>query len=645
MIDIGNLRLTLGGKLLYDDLSWRILDGSKVGLVGANGSGKTTLLKVLMGLIEPDGGTVTMPSKAKVGYLPQDLHELPNVSVMSYIKESAGIDELESSLRKTEDELGHTVPDSPEQRRALERYERAMEAFERAGGYSFDAMAKKAIKGLGFSPADGNRPTSEFSGGWKMRISLAAALMSRPDVLLLDEPTNHLDTESMEWLEGWLMSYPGTVVAISHDRRFMDRIMGSIAELSNRRICEYKGNFSQYLEESARRLEQLEKERLKQQEEIEKTRQFIDRFRYKATKAAQVQSRIRKLERMEEVRIDGQVKTVSIRFPKCPRSGHSVLEAAELSKSYADLSVFEDLEFQLTRGEKVALVGVNGAGKSTLSRLIAGRELPDEGFIELGHNVSMGFFSQESSQNLDYDNTIWEEIDRSSDRLSPEGKRTLLGAFLFSGEDIHKRISVLSGGEKSRVALVKLLLQETNFLVLDEPTNHLDMSTKELFQRALLEYDGTMIIVSHDRYFLDNLVERVLEIRGGRLYDYPGNYSYFIEKRDQTILEETESTSGKNDEPPSLKDRKRAEAELRNRIYREKRRFVEELAPLEKTISDLETKKETIHEDLCDPKTLEDSSRVRNLMVDLKNVEDELDRAMARWEELMEAIESVEAQP
>jgi ATP-binding cassette subfamily F protein 3 len=645
MIDIGNLRLTLGGKLLYDDLSWRILDGSKVGLVGANGSGKTTLLKVLMGLIEPDGGTVTMPSKAKVGYLPQDLHELPNVSVMSYIKESAGIDELESSLRKTEDELGNTVPDSPEQRRALERYERAMEAFERAGGYSFDAMAKKAIKGLGFSPADGDRPTSEFSGGWKMRISLAAALMSRPDVLLLDEPTNHLDTESMEWLEGWLMSYPGTVVAISHDRRFMDRIMGSIAELSNRRICEYKGNFSQYLEESARRLEQLEKERLKQQEEIEKTRQFIDRFRYKATKAAQVQSRIRKLERMEEVRIDGPGKTVSIRFPKCPRSGHSVLEAAELSKSYGNLSVFDDLEFQLTRGEKVALVGVNGAGKSTLSRLIAGRELPDEGFVELGHNVSMGFFSQESSQNLDYDNTIWEEIDRSSDRLSPEGKRTLLGAFLFSGEDIHKRISVLSGGEKSRVALVKLLLQETNFLVLDEPTNHLDMSTKDLFQRALLEYDGTMIIVSHDRYFLDNLVERVLEIRGGRLYDYPGNYSYFIEKRDQTILEETESTSGKNDEPPSLKDRKRAEAELRNRIYREKRRFVEELAPLEKTISDLETKKETIHEGLCDPKTLEDSSKVRNLMVDLKNVEDELDRAMARWEELMEAIESVEAQP
>ena len=640
MIDIGNLKLVLGGKTIYDNLSWRINDGAKVGLVGANGSGKTTLLKVLMGIIERDSGDISITSGHRIGYLPQDLQELPEVPIIEYIKDRAGIDDLELSLQRAENDLSSCGEEG--QARALERYERALAAFEAAGGYSFDAMAKKAMRGLGFAPEDASRPTSQFSGGWKMRISLAAALLSRPDVLLLDEPTNHLDTESMEWLEGWLKTYPGTVVAISHDRHFMDKIMDSIAELSNKRITLYKGNFSQYLEESAARLDQLERERAKQVEEIEKTKQFIDRFRAKATKATQVQSRIKKLERMELVKIDGPDRTVAISFPSCPRSGHSVVEAAGLAKAYGSLEVFKDLDFQITRGEKVALVGVNGAGKSTLSRLIAQRELPDRGFIDLGHNVSMGFFSQESSGNLDYQNTIWQEIYGASDRMTPEGKRSLLGAFLFSGDDIHKPISVLSGGEKSRVALVKLLLEQTNFLILDEPTNHLDMATKDLFQRALLEYDGTMVIVSHDRYFLDNLVDRVLEIRGGRLYDYPGNYSYFVEKRGQ--IEDDRPQETEVSASLSLKEQKRLEAERRNRIYRQTRPMIKEVESIEARISDLESRIEEIHSGLCDPKVLENSSMVQNLMVDLKPQEEELRRAMARWEELMKAIETVEAQ-
>ena len=640
MIDIGNLRLVLGGKLLYDNLSWRINDGTKVGLVGANGSGKTTLLKVLMGIIEPDSGDLSITSGHKIGYLPQDLHELPDVPIMAYIKDVAGIDDLERSLREAEHDL--SVCSDGDQPRFLDKYERALVAFESAGGYSFDAMAQKAMRGLGFAPEDSSRPTSEFSGGWKMRISLVAALLSRPDVLLLDEPTNHLDTESMEWLEGWLKTYPGTVVAISHDRHFMDKIMDSIAELSNKKITLYKGNFSQYLDESAARLDQLERERAKQAEEIEKTKQFIDRFRAKATKATQVQSRIKKLERMELVKIEGPDRKVSISFPSCPRSGHLVVEASDLGKSYGQLDVFSGLDLHINRGEKVALVGVNGAGKSTLSRLIAGREEPDRGFIDLGHNVSMGFFSQESSHNLNYQNTIWQEIYGASDRMTPEGKRSLLGAFLFSGDDIHKPISVLSGGEKSRVALVKLLLEQTNFLILDEPTNHLDMATKDLFQRALLEYDGTMVIVSHDRYFLDNLVDRVLEIRGGRLYDYPGNYSYFVEKRGQ--VEDDRPSETEVSSSFSLKEQKRLEAERRNRIYRQTRPMVQEVESLEARISELESEIDGIHGDLCAPEVLENSSMVQNLMVRLKPLEEELHRAMARWEELMKAIETVEAQ-
>ncbi|PIE53835.1 MAG: ABC transporter ATP-binding protein [Dethiosulfovibrio peptidovorans] len=640
MIDMGNLRLTLGGRKLYDGLSWRIPDGSKVGLVGANGSGKTTLLRVLLGMVEVDEGTASLPSSARVGYLPQDLHELPDISVLAYIRQEAGIDDLESTLRRAEADLSEAQSDSRDQNQAMERYERAMAAYEMAGGHSFDAMAQKAMKGLGFKSEDSDRPISHFSGGWKMRIALAGALLSRPDVLLLDEPTNHLDTESMEWLEGWLGGFSGTVVAISHDRRFMDKIMTSIAELADGSITVYRGNFSRYLEESAALEERRERARSRQQAEIERTRDFIDRFRSKASKASLVQSRVKKLERMEAVALRGPNKSVSIAFPSCPRSGHTVVSAVGLSKSYGNLSVFQDLDLQITRGEKIALVGVNGAGKSTLSRLIAAQETPDRGIVELGYHVSMGFFSQESSLNLDYGNTVWQEVDRTLDRLSPEGKRSLLGAFLFPGDDIHKPISILSGGEKSRVALVKLLLQETNFLILDEPTNHLDMTTKELFQRALLKYDGTMLIVSHDRFFLDNLVSRVLEIRKGHLHDYQGNYSAFVARREQILANEqaNQPSSGVTKKGSS----KRTAAERRNRLYREKKPFLDELERVETDISQLEEDKGLLHQKLCDPQTLGRSSLVQELMTDLASVEDRLARIMVRWEELMETIQTIE---
>lgn len=647
MIDIGNLTLTMGERKLYDKLSWRITDGSKVGLVGINGSGKTTLLRTIMGETEFDeGNIVILPTGARIGYLPQDLHELPLSPVVEYLKTTSGIKELEENLRRTEHEISELTQNSPDYLRKLERYEVAVRDYEIAGGYSFDAIARKTLKGLGFSKEDPDRCTSEFSGGWKMRISLACALLSRPDILLLDEPTNHLDTESMEWLESWLQSFSGTVITISHDRHFMDKLMTSIAELSRGRITLYKGNYSDYLEESAKRLELLEKQQIQQKSEREKTQQFIDKFRYKATKATQVQSRIKKLEKMELVDIERAHKVVNIRFPDCPRSGDQVVKARELGMSYENIDVFSDVTFNIKRGENIALVGVNGAGKSTLSRLVSGIESPTSGTIELGHNVKLGFFSQESSQNLNYDNTIWQEIYGGSERLTPAQKRSLLGAFLFSGDDIHKSISVLSGGEKSRVALVKLLLSETNFLILDEPTNHLDMSTKDLFQKALLSYEGTILVVSHDRYFLDNLVDRVMEIRDHRLFNYLGNYSYFVEKRandmDNLKNRQNDQQDKKNDVIPE-KEKKRLEAEKRNKAYRDKKVFLKELKPLEKLIEKQESRKTEIESLLCDPSTLSNSDKVTELTIEFREIEKKVEESLAQWEFLMEEIEKVES--
>ena len=466
-----------------------------------------------------------------------------------------------------------------------------------------------------------------------MRIILASILLSSPDIILLDEPTNHLDTESLEWLESWLLDFSGTIMVISHDRYFMDKLMTQIAELAHQRLTIYQGNFSYYLKEKEKRHELLQKEAKNQQEKITKTQAFIERFRYKNTKAAQVQSRIKMLEKMQIVKIDKAPKKAAIYFPKCPRSGDKVVSVENLAKKYEEIAVFKGLNFTLHRGEKVALVGVNGAGKSTLSRLLSKREKPTAGTVNLGHKVNLAFFSQESSENLNYNNSIWEEISAEPSSMTTGERRNLLGAFLFSGDAIYKPISVLSGGEKSRLSLAKILMQESNFLILDEPTNHLDIVTKELFQQALLKYNGTILIVSHDRYFLDNLITRVIEIRDGRIYDYPGNYSYFIEKRAQLLAETNDgdlSTKTKRVEQSKLKvktldkQRKQKEAEERNRLYRQNKDILDRLKSVEEEIKVLEENKANVESQLCNPTILKNSKKVQNLMINLKKLNQEL---------------------
>ena len=506
-----------------------------------------------------------------------------------------------------------------------------------------------------------------------MRIMLAVILLSRPDIMLLDEPTNHLDTESLEWLESWLKDYHGTILTIAHDRVFLDKVVTVIAELANRTITIYKGNYSYYLHEKERRREALRKEMELQRAEIKRIREFVERFRYKATKASQVQSRIKMLEKFDTLRDEGGGKTVTIRFPESPRSGKEVLSVSRLAKSYGDLNVFHDVNFTLYRGDKAAVVGVNGAGKSTLSRILSGAEPPSAGAVTVGLNVKMAFFSQESAQNLNYRRTIWEEVNASGTRSNDQERRNLLGAFLFSGDDVYKEISILSGGEKSRLALLKILLEDTNLLILDEPTNHLDLKTREIFQNALLRYQGTILIVSHDRFFLDCLVGRVFELRDGVCHEYRGNYSYFIEKRreEQNPLpsppanrpamnpasepvqpvEPTQTAAAlvaEPDEKPreersrKTKEEKRQEAEERNRISRATSSLRQKLAATEERIALLETKKKENEHILCEPDIYKDPDRIRQLNQELTSVSAELEDLYYAWNDLNLRLEAME---
>ncbi len=633
-------------------INWLIGDGARIGLVGDNGTGKTTLLRILAGETEPDDGRVEYVGRVEIGYLPQDLVEIGTGSILQHIRDGAGISALQAQLSDAEAQVASCPEGSRNLERALAQYETIERAFAHRGGYEFDATAKKVLRGLGFAPEDAERPCAEFSGGWKMRIALAAILLRRPDVLLLDEPTNHLDSESMEWLEGWLRDHRGVMIFVSHDRRFLDKMATEIAELARGEIAHYTMGYEAFLRERDAARERRERAVEEQKEEIERIQRFVERFRYKATKAAQVQSRIRRLEKMEVLETDALSRHVNIRFPEATRSGYEVVAAAGLGKAYGEHEVFSGIDFEIHRGERVALVGVNGAGKSTLLRLISGTERPSAGSIRLGHNVRPSYFSQESAQNLDYGHTVWEEACRTGSQITEAEKRNLLGAFLFGGDDIQKPIRVLSGGEKSRVALFKLLLSDSNFMILDEPTNHLDMSTKEIFQRALLEYGGTLLIVSHDRFFLDNLADRVLEIRDGRLYDYPGNYSWFIAKREDLLRKDDvpyaagNATASREEKPTDApredtKEKRRQDAERRNRVYRARKVYADRLEPLERRIAEQEARQGEIDALLCRPDVLSDSEEVRKLMIERKVLEEKLRDDYAEWEELSEAMEAI----
>ena len=644
MIYFRNISLSFLDKKLCDNINWTIHPKSRIGLVGDNGTGKTTLFRAILEQVHLDSGIIDIPNRKQktIGYLPQDLVELESINLIEFLKRKSGVAALEESIKDLEHQISQAKQNTLEYKKLSQNYSDALAHFSALDGYAFEARAKQVLKGFGFKESDFTQSCALFSGGWKMRILLTSILLARPGIMLLDEPTNHLDTESMEWLESYLKDYTGTIIVVSHDRFFLDKIASQIAELSSCRIHLYKGNYSHYLNEKERRHAALKKEMELQKAQIKKIEEFVERFRYKATKASQVQSRIKMLEKFAAVTLEAKTKSVTMKFPAGKKSAKEVVKAIDLGHNYGSLNVFGNLNFTLFRGDKVAFVGVNSSGKSTLSRLLSLSEQPSYGSVKYGEGVNMAFFSQESSENLNYEKTIWEEVNSVPTHASDQEKRNLLGAFLFSGDDIFKPVSVLSGGEKSRLALLNIMLLDTNFLILDEPTNHLDLKTKDIFQNALINYHGTVAIVSHDRYFLDHLVNKVFELKDGSINDYHGNYTYFIDKRSQAITPtRDDNTSQLSAKEPALKtkDKKRLEAQERNKLSKIKNTWKKELTAVEEKIELLEARKSGHEASLCDPQIHKDSAKIKELQIELKDITIQLENYYNIWTDISSKLE------
>jgi ATP-binding cassette, subfamily F, member 3 len=529
MIQLFELTKSFGDRVLLDHVTWQIDVRERVGLCGPNGAGKTTLLKMMAGLDDPDSGSILKPSTLTVGYLPQD--GLTHTGRTVFEEAASAFDELlaiKAEMHALEERLGDPAIPETEHDAMLARYSDLQERFRLSDGYSIELKTATVLQGLGFKPGDHDRPTETFSGGWQMRLALAKLLLRAPNLLLLDEPTNHLDLEARNWLEEYLNAYPHAVILVSHDRFFLDAVVTRIADLTLRTLTDYVGNYSAYLVAHEARIEQMRKAKREQDEEVARVKMFIDRFRYQATKAAQVQSRIKMLEKVVPIEVPPERKKIHFDFPTCHKSGRTVLEIKHASKAYGDLVVFKNVDLHIERGDRIALVGPNGVGKSTLMRMLSGEEAPDAGQRAEGHNVVMQYFAQDEANRLEPAVTVHETLAAGSPLHMVPMIRNILGGFLFSGDDVYKKVRVLSGGERTRLAVARMLLRPSNALLLDEPTNHLDLDSKEVLLDALVDYGGTLIFVSHDRYFVERLATKIIEIGKGTATVYPGTYKEFL---------------------------------------------------------------------------------------------------------------------
>ncbi len=643
MITVGNLSVLFGGKPLFEDISFMIQPRDKVGLTGKNGAGKSTLLKIIARMQEPTKGSISVPNGYRIGYLPQEMKHASGRTIFEEAKTAfKEVLELESELNDLSKQLEERTDYESEAYHAIiERLNEVGQRLSLLGTGSIDGETEKILLGLGFSHSDLHRLMDEFSGGWKMRVELAKILLQMPDAVLLDEPTNHLDIESIQWLESFLSTYPGAVVLVSHDRAFLDAVTIRTIEITLGKIEDYKASYSRYVVLRKERRDQQMAAYMNQKKMIDDTEKFIDRFRAKASKAVQVQSRIKQLDKVERIEVEQEDNaSMHFRFPDAPRSGKVVVTAEGVKKSFGQKQILKGLDLMVERGDKIAFVGRNGEGKTTLSKIITGN-LDHEGKVELGHNVNLGYFAQNQAELLDPKASVLETLERVARNVTTMQLRNILGSFLFSGETVDKKVHVLSGGEKGRLSLARLLLEPVNLLVLDEPTNHLDMRSKDILKAALQQYNGTMILVSHDREFLDGLCNKVVEFKEGKIKEFPGGIFEFLQSRKLDTLKQLEQVKAEKVVQQEKKQQEKVVVQRNPNNDKELKQLQNKIRNTEEKISEFENAVAELENQLADPDVYAKPEESQKLLKAHELRKKELDELVAHWEQMIERQEEL----